>query len=215
MKITPTEKLRLIVCVIGLLLMGVLFLLSLPGAGFSYSAGADVAGTPVLPKMLPSLPNGELEDNSAPTEALGGMGVMDSSRKRVDTQLVSGIMTGANPVWVPDQDKSLSMGQTLATGEPVGSQRVVTAYSMSRDECDETPTIGAWNDDLAVLQARGIQVCATRLYPRGTKLRIGEIECVVFDRTSEAYADRIDLLKSDKQSAYEWGVKTLSVSEVE
>ena len=87
----------------------------------------------------------------------------------------------------------------------------ITAYTLSEDETDSTPCLGAWNDNLCELQ-KEIQICATRAYPRGTVLKIGELECVVLDKTARKYANRIDILMPSKEQAFEFGKQLVSVN---
>jgi len=87
----------------------------------------------------------------------------------------------------------------------------VTAYTLSEDETDSTPCTGAWNDNLCELQ-KEIQICATRSYPKGTILKIGELECVVMDKTALKYANRIDILMPSKEQAFKFGKKEIAIS---
>lgn len=96
----------------------------------------------------------------------------------------------------------------------IGIMRTITAYTLSPQENDDTPTIGAWNDNLAELQKQGVQVCASRLYPRGTKLKVGNIQCEVYDKISEKYKERIDVLVDNSQTAREFGKQRLFVQKI-
>ncbi len=89
----------------------------------------------------------------------------------------------------------------------------ITAYTLSEDETDSTPCIGAFNDNLCELQ-KEIQIGATRAYPKGTVLKIGDLECVVLDKTARKYANRIDILMPSKEQAFEFGKQVLSVEEL-
>jgi len=92
-----------------------------------------------------------------------------------------------------------------------GEIAILTAYTLSADETDTLPATGAYNDDLRALRAKGIKVCASNRYPRGARLKIGEIECEVYDRMAKKYSDRIDLLMDTKEEAKNWGIKRLPV----
>lgn len=85
---------------------------------------------------------------------------------------------------------------------------IATAYTLSEDETDGSPTIGAWGDDLSKIPGC---VVATRLYKRGTVLDIKNIggRCVVLDKTSKKYAERIDILFPTKVEALKFGKKTI------
>ena len=95
---------------------------------------------------------------------------------------------------------------------PVGV-RTVTAYTLGRvEENDSDPCIGAYNDNLCELAEKGVQICATREFPKGTLLKVGDIECVVLDKTSRKYAGRVDLAKLDYNEAIKFGINELQVS---
>lgn len=90
--------------------------------------------------------------------------------------------------------------------------KTVTAYSLSKDETDLSPCIGAYNDNLCTLK---IAVCASNEYKRGTRLLVGDRECVVLDRMNRKYNRRVDLLMPTKQDAYNFGIKELPVAVME
>ena len=94
--------------------------------------------------------------------------------------------------------------------------RTITAYTLGRvEENDDSPCIGAYNNDLCELAKKGVQVCATREFPKGTLLRIGDIECIVLDKTSKKYANRVDVAMLNYDQAMEFGINELPVSVVE
>lgn len=85
-----------------------------------------------------------------------------------------------------------------------------TAYTLSPEETDSSPTIGAWGDDLS---KQGKEcIVATRLYPRNTIIYIEGLQrkCKVLDKTGKKYADRIDILFPDRKSALQFGIKKLN-----
>ena len=84
-----------------------------------------------------------------------------------------------------------------------------TAYTLSEEETDDSPTIGAYGDDLT--QYGEECIVATRLYPRNTVIYIGSLQrrCKVLDKTGKKYKDRIDILFPDKASAIKFGKKKL------
>jgi len=50
-------------------------------------------------------------------------------------------------------------------------EREVTAYTLGRiEETDNSPCVGAYNDDLCKLAKRGINICASNEFPKGTIL---------------------------------------------
>ncbi len=90
--------------------------------------------------------------------------------------------------------------------------RTVTAYTLGRaEETDDSPCIGAYNDNLCELAAKGVKICASNEFPRGTILKIGELECVVLDRMNPKYKTEVDLAGLDYQKNLEFGRKELSV----
>lgn len=82
---------------------------------------------------------------------------------------------------------------------------IITAYSSSPDETDDTPYItasGAWVTDGGV---------ASNFLPLGIRLKIpdlfGEKVFVVNDRMNDRFNDRIDVWFPDKDSAKRFGIK--------
>ena len=89
-------------------------------------------------------------------------------------------------------------------------QATFTAYTLSIDETDSGPEIGASGDNLKDLQVKGVKVCASRDLPLHTLLDIkGYGTCEVLDRTSKKYAGRIDILFPDRKSALNFGIKKI------
>ena len=88
----------------------------------------------------------------------------------------------------------------------------VTAYSLTRDQTEGNPCIGAFGHNLCKLQKKGKKICATRRFKEGTKLHIpGYGECEVLDKTSKRYAHRIDVLFASRSEALRWGRRELLV----
>ncbi len=88
-----------------------------------------------------------------------------------------------------------------------------TAYTLSVDETDDTPCIGAGNNNLCEIRDKEPEKCivATRLYPLNTMLEIeGFGECEVLDRTARKYSDRIDILMYTKKEAFKFGKREIS-----
>lgn len=87
---------------------------------------------------------------------------------------------------------------------------IFTAYTLSEDETDGSPEIGAGNHNLKLLCIQGKSCCASRTLPLHTKIEIEGIgECEILDRTSLKYAERIDILFETKESAFRFGKKEL------
>jgi 3D (Asp-Asp-Asp) domain-containing protein len=87
---------------------------------------------------------------------------------------------------------------------------IATAYTLSKDETDNDPCMGAGNHNLCELQKQGTPICASRGLPLHTKIIIeGYGLCEILDRTSLQYADRIDILFPTKTEAFAFGKKEL------
>ena len=87
---------------------------------------------------------------------------------------------------------------------------IFTAYTLSEDETDDSPNIGAWGDDLSKYGKEC--VVATRLYPRNTVIYIKSLQwrCKVLDKIGERFAKtRIDILMKTKKEALNFGKQTL------
>lgn len=91
-----------------------------------------------------------------------------------------------------------------------------TGYSLSVDETDGNPCIGAGNNNLCelrpILKKEGRTICASRDLPLDTVIYIDGIgECVIKDRMNKRYkgTNRIDILFDSKQEAINFGVKQL------
>ena len=88
-------------------------------------------------------------------------------------------------------------------------QSTFTGYTLSVEETDDSPTTGAWGDDLSELNKK-FNICASRKYSRGTIIEISGIgRCYIFDRVSLKYSKRIDILFPTKQEALRFGKQTL------
>lgn len=90
-------------------------------------------------------------------------------------------------------------------------ERTVTAYTLRPEETDDTPCIGAYGDDLCEI-SKYVQVCASNEFERGTKLKVGDEECVVMDRMNARFKNRIDLVKNNKTEALKFGKQNLEVA---
>jgi len=93
--------------------------------------------------------------------------------------------------------------------------REVTSYTLGRvAETDDNPCIGAFNDNLCELAVTQ-NVCASNEFPKGTKLLVGDIECIVMDRMNSRYQYRIDLASLSYDSAIKFGRKNLEIYKIE
>ena len=87
---------------------------------------------------------------------------------------------------------------------------IFTAYTLSQDETDSSPEIGASGENLREYQERGERICASRTLPLSTIIDIEGIgRCKILDRISKKYADRIDILFPTKKEAFAFGKKEL------
>jgi 3D (Asp-Asp-Asp) domain-containing protein len=94
------------------------------------------------------------------------------------------------------------------TYEEEWKEAVFSAYNLEEGQTDSTPTIGAYGDDLS---RRTTCVVATRRYGKGTIIFIPLLQqrCEVLDKTSQKYANRIDILFPTKEEAINFGLQTL------
>lgn len=88
-----------------------------------------------------------------------------------------------------------------------------TAYSSTPDQTDNSPFITAWNT-----QVRD-GIVAANFLPFGTKIKIpniyGDKIFVVEDRMNRRYWHKIDIWFPDRQSALEFGLKTIKIQILE
>ena len=99
---------------------------------------------------------------------------------------------------------------------PVEDKTTFTGYSLSIDETDENPCMGAGNNNLCKLSKelknKGQIICASRDLPLDTIIYIeGFGECVIKDRMSKKYkgTNRVDILFGTKQEAINFGKQEL------
>lgn len=100
------------------------------------------------------------------------------------------------------------------TVEANGTIMGISAYNLVESQCDSSPTIGAFGDNLEELMNSGTQVCASNTFPRGTVLYIqGFGECVVYDRMNIKYRNHVDIcMGKDIEQALNFGRRRLKVS---
>lgn len=94
----------------------------------------------------------------------------------------------------------------------VNNKTTFTAYTLSIEENDLSPCIGAGNNNLCELR-KEMKICASRDLPLNTLIYIdGFGECVIKDRMSKKYLNtgRIDILMETKKEAIKFGKRELS-----
>lgn len=84
----------------------------------------------------------------------------------------------------------------------------ITAYTSSPDETDDTPTLMADGTNTR----QGAIACPSK-YSFGTKVIIGDDTYFCADRMNKRYRDseHFDIWVQDKNSAFEWGRRTLTI----
>ena len=103
--------------------------------------------------------------------------------------------------------------------EPIPEKIIakVTAYTLSADETDGTPCIGASGRDLCLLQAQGASTCAcpTR-YDFGTRFEIAGNIFTCEDRMAKRLQNMnfFDIVMTNKQRAYEWGSRMIQITKL-
>lgn len=120
---------------------------------------------------------------------------------------------------IPDPcglDTVICEGEEVPTIRSAVEIRRVSAYNSVPEQTDETPCIGASGDDLCVLYAQGINICASNAFPLGTELQVeGLGECIVLDRMNRRYPESVDwYMGMDVQAALNWGVRNIEVTEI-
>lgn len=88
-----------------------------------------------------------------------------------------------------------------------------TAYSSTPDQTDDSPFITAWNTHVRD------GIVAANFLPFGTKIRIpdvyGDKIFVVEDRMNRRYWHKVDIWFPDRQSALEFGLRTIKIQILE
>lgn len=111
------------------------------------------------------------------------------------------------------QAASLTKNNALATLPDASAllkkRIVITAYSSTKDQTDDTPCITANGFDLCTHNQENI--LAANFVPMGTKIRIpeyfGEKIFIVQDRMNARYYYRADIWMQSRQKAKQWGAK--------
>lgn len=90
---------------------------------------------------------------------------------------------------------------------------LATAYSSTPDQTDNSPFITAWNTRVRD------GIVAANFLPFGTKIKIPDIYgdkiFIVEDRMNKRYWHKIDIWFPDRQSAIEFGLKTVKIQILE
>lgn len=114
--------------------------------------------------------------------------------------------------------------ETLPQPSIAPTWRTVTAYTSDEEQTDSTPCLSADGSNICARYEDGETLCAANFVPFGTLLMLdnsdvpdGEdaIVCVVADRLSSRYPNRVDIyMGMDTERAIEFGVRTMYVSEL-
>jgi len=94
----------------------------------------------------------------------------------------------------------------------VNDKTTFTAYTLSVEETDSSPYIGAGNNNLYELK-KTMNICASRDLPLDTLVYIdGFGECVIKDRLNKRYkgTNRIDILMETRKEALKFGKQQLN-----
>lgn len=94
----------------------------------------------------------------------------------------------------------------------VNDKTTFTAYTLSVEQTDNSPCIGAGNNNLCELK-KTMNICASRDLPLDTLVYIdGFGECVIKDRLNKRYkgTNRIDILMETKKEALKFGKQQLN-----
>lgn len=91
----------------------------------------------------------------------------------------------------------------------------ITAYNAGdENQCDNDPCISASGDNICKLLDMGVNVCAFNDVPFYTIIKVDSLgECVVLDRISSKYSDRLDwaMKKDEITKANNFGLKKLKI----
>ena len=145
-----------------------------------------------------------------------------------NTLIVSFILVGLFGVFAWSQPISYQLEPEYVTTRQIepstttvelyslNNKTTFTGYSLSVDETDGSPCIGAWSNNLCdlkpLLAKDNIRICASRDLRKDTLVYIdGFGECIIKDRMNIRYKDTgiIDILFDSKQEAINFGNKQL------
>lgn len=85
---------------------------------------------------------------------------------------------------------------------------ITTAYTLSPDETDNSPCVSASGRNLCLYPDNSV---AYNLAPYGTAVEINGKIYQVWDRVSQKYNERVDILMQDKQTALEFGKQKIKI----
>jgi len=98
---------------------------------------------------------------------------------------------------------------------PIPIKKTITAYNVGIEaQTDDSPCIGAYNENLCKAIENGEKIIATNFLPKNTLVEIeGYGVFRVADRMNRRYTDRIDIAfgKNQLEEAKKFGVKKLNI----
>lgn len=114
----------------------------------------------------------------------------------------------------PEKCNTVAFQGSQATLEMyvVSDKTTFSAYTLSVEETDQSPCVGAGNNNLCELR-KEMRICASRDLPLDTLIYIQEIgECVIKDRMNIRFkgSNRIDILMESRDEAKKFGVRRLN-----
>ena len=121
-------------------------------------------------------------------------------------------------------DGGVEKGRGQIATPLVPTYRTVTAYTSEEGQTDDTPCLAADGSNICHRFEEGETLCAANFVPFGTVLMLDNQEepdgddaivCVVADRLSSRYPNRVDLyMGMDTERAIQFGVETMWVREL-
>mgnify|MGYP001593081784 FL=1 len=114
-----------------------------------------------------------------------------------------------------DSPASAKTGVTAKNAATKTREMIVsaTAYSSTPDQTDDSPFVTAWNTRVRD------GIVAANFLPFGTRIKIPEIYgdkiFVVEDRMNRRYWHKVDIWFPDRQSALEFGLRTIKIQILE
>ena len=140
--------------------------------------------------------------------AIGWQQIPGKSQQEIQAQLTAQSMDLKNESYeIIDRVYLKAKRSQWIKTEEVG-YRIVTGYSSTPDQCDETPFITASGERVRD------GIVASNEFPIGTELVIEGKVYEVQDRTSKKYRYRIDIWFPTREQAKEWGKKILKIEKV-
>ncbi|OGZ70944.1 MAG: hypothetical protein A2980_02960 [Candidatus Staskawiczbacteria bacterium RIFCSPLOWO2_01_FULL_33_13] len=135
--------------------------------------------------------------------------IIDAELKNVNTELNNKItlVKNGSPTICKLGQSSYEVVKTI--------RMMVTAYSSTPDQTDDTPFITASGKDLRTLK-EGERIVANNLLPFGTIVEIEGQRYIVEDRMHERKGTRMaDVHMETREAAEKWGVKLVDVKVLE